>query len=107
MAATRPRDDGTRRYGLDESRQAWNADDYDWIRPASSSSVGSAFGVMAFCFGVAPLALQLEASMAQPKRFAGAQRVALSLAFVAYLRRADSSPTDRGRAAAATWIFRG
>ncbi|KAH8093335.1 hypothetical protein JL720_4459 [Aureococcus anophagefferens] len=36
------------------------------------------------CFGVAPLALQLEASMAEPRRFASAQRYALGVAFLAY-----------------------
>ena len=38
-----------------------------------------------FCFGVAPVALHLEASMAAPERFAAAQRVALFTAFAAYV----------------------
>ena len=58
---------------------------FDWTKPDSVADVGAAVGVMAFCFGVAPVALHLEASMAAPERFAAAQRVALFTAFAAYV----------------------
>ena len=45
---------------------------FDWTKPDSVADVGAAVGVMAFCFGVAPVALHLEASMAAPERFAAA-----------------------------------
>lgn len=58
---------------------------FDWTKPNSTNDLGAAVGVMAFCFGIAPLALQMEASMASPDKFAGAQRVALTIAFATYL----------------------
>ena len=73
-------------YGL-ESRSAvgWRASDgWDWVSPTSTSSLASGFGVLSYCFGIAPLALQLEASMAEPKLFPAAQRCALLVAFCSY-----------------------
>ena len=53
--------------------------------PGTVADGGAAVGVMAFCWGVGPVALHLEASMAAPERFATAQRVALFTAFAAYV----------------------
>ncbi|KAH8067414.1 hypothetical protein JL721_7522 [Aureococcus anophagefferens] len=59
-------------YGVEErTAVGWaQADGFTWMTPTSVSALASGFGVLAFCFGVAPLALQLEASMAEPRRFA-------------------------------------
>lgn len=73
-------------YGLAARAEVgWAAsDDFRWYAPRDAPALAAGFGVLAYCFGVPPLALQLEASMAEPRSFKRAQRLALGTAFLAY-----------------------